>query len=83
MPHAGLGQATLALAGQTLTRLTELTGSLDFLRARALAKFPDAIQAQGNLLRLNCVCKNRPPFCRRKRERLAGRLFVAGKCFNF
>ena len=46
IPLVGIEPATLALAAHTLTRITKRSGDLDFPRAGALAKFPDAIQTR-------------------------------------
>ena len=61
----------------------KMVRGLNFLRAGAPAKFPDAIQAKGNPICLNRVCKNRPTFYRLLRERRPGGLFTPAKCFNF
>ena len=53
IPFAGVEPETLAHAAQT--HLTKWSGCLDFLRAGARAKFPDAIQTKGYFPRLNRV----------------------------
>ena len=75
IPLVGIEPATLSLSAQTLTQITKWSGGLDFLRAGALAKFPDAIQTDECFLLFESIVKKRtPPFYGIDRKRNPGSL---------